>query len=160
MAKDDPEDTRTYRRNVGVVLRRADGKILMCERINKAGAWQFPQGGVKRKEERLDALWREIEEELGLVPPEQFCTVVGYGPEVTYRFRGKARERISRKYKGQAQMLYLMDYHGTDEDFDLEYDDHPEFRAFQWVTVQEAIEIIWKIKRPVFVATVEALGML
>jgi putative (di)nucleoside polyphosphate hydrolase len=153
------QDKRTYRRNVGAILRRPDGLILMCERINSPNAWQFPQGGVKKKEDRLVALWRELEEELGLVPAQDFCTVAGHGPEVCYDFDANAREKIARKYKGQAQVLYLLDYGGTDADMDLQYDEHPEFSAFRWVTVEEAIAVIWELKRPVLQATVDALGL-
>lgn len=153
------EDNRPFRRNVGAILRRTDGLILMCERIKNKGAWQFPQGGAKKREDLLEALWREVEEELGLVPPQEFCTVVGHGPEVCYEFGHGKREKIARKYRGQAQTLFLLDYHGTDDDIDLDYDDHPEFRDFKWVTLEEAIATIWAIKRPVLVRTAEALGL-
>lgn len=158
MTQDSP-DSRTYRRNVGAILRRPDGLILMCERAQSPNAWQFPQGGVKRKEDRLEALWREIEEELGLVPAQDFCTVVGPGPEVSYDFPPGARERIAQRYRGQTQVLYLLDFHGSDDDFDLDYDDHPEFCDLRWVTVQEAIDLIWEMKRPVLEQTADALGL-
>jgi len=50
-----------YRSNVGAILKRADGKILIGERSNVAGAWQFPQGGVKKSETAREALVRELE---------------------------------------------------------------------------------------------------
>ena len=33
-----------YRPNAAIVYRRADGSVLVCERVKPAGAWQFPQG--------------------------------------------------------------------------------------------------------------------
>jgi putative (di)nucleoside polyphosphate hydrolase len=152
-------DPRSFRPNVGAILRRPDGRILMCERIGQPGAWQFPQGGVERREDRLEALWREIEEELGLVPAQDFCVVAGVGPEVCYEFPPGVREKIARKYRGQAQVLYLLDYSGSDSDFDLERDEHPEFQAVRWVTVEESVALMWEMKRPVLEATIEALGL-
>ena len=43
-----------YRPNVGAIIRRPDGKILIGERSDVAGAWQFPQGGIKS----LRQLWK------------------------------------------------------------------------------------------------------
>ena len=42
------------------------GEVLACERRDIAGAWQFPQGGLKRGEAALDAVRREIQEETGI----------------------------------------------------------------------------------------------
>ncbi len=150
-----------YRSNVGALLRRgqgADTMLLMAERIHNPGSWQFPQGGVKRGEDMLLALWRELEEELGLSPVEQLCRVVGHGPEVCYDFPLDSTIRMARKYRGQAQVLYLLDYLGTDDDFDLTADKHPEFRALRWATPQEAVALLWDVKRPVLVQTLEALA--
>src|ERR1700751_4537240 len=55
-----------YRSNIAAIIMRPDGKILLGERVNIPNAWQFPQGGVKRSESPLQALHRELEEELSL----------------------------------------------------------------------------------------------
>ncbi len=63
-----PIDSRmpTYRPNVAFILSNAAGEILVCERSDWAGCWQFAQGGVKSGETFIDALHREVEEELCL----------------------------------------------------------------------------------------------
>ena len=48
----------------------AEGFILVAERSNIRGAWQFPQGGVDPGEGLEEALFREIEEEIGVIPHE------------------------------------------------------------------------------------------
>jgi 8-oxo-dGTP diphosphatase len=51
------------------VLRRGDGQVLLAERpAGKpwAGWWEFPGGKIEAGETPLDALRRELEEELGL----------------------------------------------------------------------------------------------
>ena len=55
-----------YRPNVALILQRADGRILIGERLDVAGAWQFPQGGVDAGESADEALAREMGEELSL----------------------------------------------------------------------------------------------
>ena len=55
-----------YRLNVAGILRNSKGKVLVGERLGKDGAWQFPQGGVDDGETALEALYRELEEEVGI----------------------------------------------------------------------------------------------
>ena len=47
-----------FRTNVAGIIKRADGKILVGERSDVTGAWQFPQGGVKRSERPRSAFSR------------------------------------------------------------------------------------------------------
>jgi 8-oxo-dGTP diphosphatase len=54
-------------RVVAAVIRRAD-RILVTRRRpggERAGQWEFPGGKVEPGESDLEALWREIREELG-----------------------------------------------------------------------------------------------
>ncbi len=147
-----------YRTNVGAILRRRDGHVLLCERIEPAGIWQFPQGGVEPTETLTESLWRELSEELGLQAPRDVLSIVGKGPPTTYDFPSDYDAPITRKYRGQLQTLYLMDFSGTDEDFRLDAHHEPEFRDFQWVELETALDLIWKFKRPVLDATLEALS--
>ncbi len=150
-------ETRPYRRNVGAILQREDGLVLMAERVDQPGAWQLPQGGVDGDEPLVDALWRELGEELGLRDPRGTCELLGQGPEVCYDFPEGMTSKIARRYAGQAQTLFLLRFRGVDADMDLSADAHPEFRAIRWVEVEEMVSMTWPIKRAVVEATVEAL---
>jgi putative (di)nucleoside polyphosphate hydrolase len=151
---------KPYRPNVGAVLRRADGKVLMAERIAHPGSWQLPQGGVDPGETKTEALWREIGEELGFDAPQSLCRIVATAPPVRYDFPVGSNSRISEHFAGQEQTLYLLDYSGTDAHFDLLADEHPEFSAIQWVTPAEAIALIWEVKRPVLETSFRALALI
>lgn len=58
-------DSDGYRPNVGIILSNQDGQVLWARRIGQ-DAWQFPQGGIRHDETPEEALYRELEEEIGL----------------------------------------------------------------------------------------------
>ena len=61
-------DREGYRPNVGIILANRKNEVFWGKRINQH-AWQFPQGGINRGETPVDAMYRELEEEIGLEPP-------------------------------------------------------------------------------------------
>jgi len=150
-------DSLPYRPNVGAILRRHDNLVLMCERLAPRGIWQFPQGGIDPGESPVDTLWRELTEELGLVRPEERCELVGQGPAVNYDFPADYADPIARRYRGQNQTLFLLDFHGTDDDFDLQLHVAPEFASFGWYSVAEAHSLLWEFKRGVLTRCLEEL---
>lgn len=61
------------------MLVRADGKVLLAQRPRKkvyAGYWEFPGGKVEPGEQAIDALKREIQEELGVGVERAFPWIV------------------------------------------------------------------------------------
>ena len=57
-------DADGFRANVGIILMHHD-QVFLGRRTGGRG-WQFPQGGVRRGESLEQALYRELEEEIGL----------------------------------------------------------------------------------------------
>src|SRR5260221_6811431 len=60
-----------FRPNVAAIVRRSNGRILVGERSDRPGCWQFPQGGIKNSETPEQALQRELQEEISL-PPDSY----------------------------------------------------------------------------------------
>ena len=58
-------DAEGFRPNVGIVICNKLGQLLWAKRIGQS-AWQFPQGGIKEEESLEQALYRELDEEVGL----------------------------------------------------------------------------------------------
>src|SRR3954465_634304 len=58
-------DRDGYRPNVGIVLANQRNEVFWGKRVNQH-AWQFPQGGIKHGETPIQAMYRELEEEIGL----------------------------------------------------------------------------------------------
>lgn len=130
MSSDEPSSD-LYRPNVAMILRNASGKILICERADWPGCWQFPQGGVKRKESPDEALEREVLEELGL-PASTYKVISSKGP-YCYLFSGGAKRK---GWIGQAQTYFLAEL--TKENVVLKLDGlSPEFRDTRWIFPQE-----------------------
>lgn len=66
-------------RGVKVVVRRADGRLLLVRHSYGPRTWTFPGGGVHRREAPLDAGRRELREELGVAPAGEW-TLLGAFP--------------------------------------------------------------------------------
>jgi putative (di)nucleoside polyphosphate hydrolase len=142
--KSEQADVR-YRLNVAAILRDGAGKILIGEREDRSGAWQFPQGGVDEGETLAQALNRELKEEISLAP-SAYKIVTSKGPYFYLFGNGK----VVKGFHGKEQHYFLADFTGSPKDIDVETD-HPEFRAVRWVKPAD-FEIDWlpKMKREVY----------
>ena len=133
-----------YRPNVAAIVRRSDNKILVGERSDRPGSWQFPQGGIKTRETPEEALERELFEEVGL--PGGSYHILERKEPYRYLFdKGRTKEG----YHGQEQTYFLVELlpgfepqHETSE---------PEFRALRWIDPAE-FNIKWvpPFKRDVY----------
>ena len=138
----------TYRPNVAAILRNPkSGRIFIGERFDHPGSWQFPQGGVDRGEDLISALYREVEEEIGVSKNDY--TLIACLTDYRYKFpNGKLKKR---KYCGQTQTYFLCDFHGTDADINLQAHEQ-EFSRFTWIEPGD-FTLAWvpRFKHPVFV---------
>ncbi len=125
-----------YRPNVAAILRNDRGEILICERIDADGSWQFPQGGVDAGETPERSLARELREEIS-VRPKDFRVVERRGP---YRYLFP-EGRMKKGFRGQEQLYFLVDFIGPESRIDLATK-HPEFKSFRWIQPAE-FQIAW-----------------
>ncbi|HIC45035.1 MAG TPA: NUDIX domain-containing protein, partial [Sulfurimonas sp.] len=60
---------KIYRPNVAIVVLSAEypakKDVFIAERSDLNNIWQFPQGGIDEGETPEDAMFRELEEEIG-----------------------------------------------------------------------------------------------
>ena len=116
-----------YRANVAAILRNRRGEILICERLNVPGAWQFPQGGIDEGETHEQALRRELWEEIG-VESRDYRVVARKGP---YRYVfGNGQSK--KGYHGKEQHYFLCDFTGPESRINVATE-HPEFQAWRWI---------------------------
>jgi putative (di)nucleoside polyphosphate hydrolase len=124
-------DRDGYRPNVGIILLNRKNEVFWGKRI-KEHSWQFPQGGINRGESPEHAMYRELQEEVGLLP--EHVRIIG-------RTRDWLRYEVPKHwvrtdwrghYKGQKQIWFLLRMVGKDSDIQLRATDHPEFDAWRW----------------------------
>jgi len=152
-----------YRPNVcAVIIDNQSKNLLMFHRIGieKAG-WQFPQGGIDEGETENEALFRELEEEIGT---REISIIKTSKNLIYYDFPSWVLEKmksqgISNKFKGQAQRWYLLKLRGG---VDLIRFDHQpqEFDKFEWVSKQDTLNRIISFKRPAYKVGLKELGQL
>jgi putative (di)nucleoside polyphosphate hydrolase len=134
-----------YRPAVAAILQNRSGRILICERANTSGAWQFPQGGMEAGETPVAALMREVLEEIS-VPRNAYSIACVRGP---YRYRFPAG--ITKKgFCGQAHHYFLLRLRGPKRLVNVA-GPNAEFRSARWIWPEE-FDLAWlpPMKRGVY----------
>ena len=72
-------DADGFRANVAIVLFNDQRRLFWAKRVGM-DAWQFPQGGIRQYESVEAAMFRELHEEVGLLP--EHVEVVGVSREL------------------------------------------------------------------------------
>jgi putative (di)nucleoside polyphosphate hydrolase len=137
-----------YRPNVAMIIVSSDypakKEIFIAQRNDLVDIWQFPQGGIDNGEEVKEALFREMEEEIGTANAE---IVAEYPEWISYDFPSKIAEKM-KPYKGQTQRYFLMRLkEGAEINIDTE---HPEFSDYKYVSVDEVLNHTAHFKKPVY----------
>jgi putative (di)nucleoside polyphosphate hydrolase len=141
-----PERPVLFRPNVAAILLNMDNEMFIAERTHIRGSWQFPQGGVDSGESLEEALFREIEEEIGVKPGK--IQVLDRKGGYRYEFpKGRLKYGI---YGGQEQVYFLCRFLGHDEDINIDTK-HREFGRWRWLR-PEKFDLDWvpKFKRDVY----------
>ncbi len=142
-------DADGFRPNVGIVLSNAQGQVLWARRVGQQ-AWQFPQGGIDKGETPEQALYRELEEEIGL-KPQDVKVVACTRRWLKYRLPDQYRRRDSEaQFIGQKQKWYLLRITAADEAIRVESGDKPEFDEWRWVSYWYPLGQVIDFKKDVY----------
>ncbi|HEX6421887.1 MAG TPA: RNA pyrophosphohydrolase [Acidimicrobiales bacterium] len=136
-----------FRANVGMVVRNAGGRVLVLERRDHPGSWQFPQGGIDRGEDRLAAAHRELHEETGL-EPNDVTLVRPLGRWLVYELPEEHRSR--KTGLGQVQWWFLFQHREGRPAPDVNAAPDNEFSASEWVSFDEAVSRAVEFRKPVY----------
>ena len=142
-------DREGFRPNVGIILLNARNEVFWGKRIGEH-SWQVPQGGIKYGETPEQAMYRELHEEIGLLP--EHVRIVGRTRDwLRYEVPDKfIRREIRGHYKGQKQIWFLLRMAGRDCDIHLRATEHPEFDAWRWSHYWVPLEAVIEFKRDVY----------
>ena len=150
-------DSEGYRANIGIVITNEKKQILLAKRY-KQDAWQLPQGGIDKGETELEALYRELEEEVGLAPKQ--VSLLAKTPKwLRYEL---PMEHIRRKQKptciGQKQVWYLLKLVSNDSDISLSLHNKVEFDDWKWVDYWNPVDEVINFKKEVYEDMLKALA--
>ena len=140
---------KNYRPNVAAIVLSAKYptkcELFIACRTDVENAWQFPQGGIDKGESPKEALYRELEEEIGT---KDIQVIAEYPEWVSYDFP----EAIAKKmhpYDGQIQKYYLVKLKKGAK-VDISKHHTPEFSSYKFVNTNEVYDYITFFKRTVY----------
>ena len=147
-------DREGYRPNVGIVLLNGRNEVFWGKRVGQH-SWQFPQGGIQHGESPEQAMYRELYEEVGLLP--EHVQIIGRTrdwlrydvPEEFLRRQHSSKARRA-SYRGQKQIWFLLRLVGLDSDIHLRASEHPEFDGWRWVPFWIQLDSVIDFKREVY----------
>ena len=146
--------TEYYRPNAGIVVFNRERKVLLCQRNDIAGAWQFPQGGIEKGEMPLQAALRELKEETSItsvIPVKTLTKPARYRftPEIIVSMQQRGFNNV-----GQDMYWSLVFYTGDDNEINLQTES-PEFSSYHWGTLEEAYQLIAEFKKTAYAVAVQ-----
>jgi putative (di)nucleoside polyphosphate hydrolase len=150
-------DREGFRPNVGIILLNANNEVWWGKRVREH-SWQFPQGGIKYGETPEQAMYRELEEEIGL--RQEHVKIVGRTRdwlryEVPDHF---IKREVRGHYRGQKQIWFLLRMVARDNDVNLRLTDHPEFDAWRWHDYWVPLDVVIEFKRDVYQRALQELS--
>lgn len=142
-------DREGFRPNVGIILLNHQNEVWWGKRVREH-SWQFPQGGIKHGETPEQAMYRELQEEVGLLA--EHVKIVGRTRdwlryEVPDHF---IKREVRGHYRGQKQIWFLLRLVGSESAIDLRISEHPEFDAWRWVPFWVQLDAVIDFKREVY----------
>ena len=152
-------DPDGFRPNVGIILSNGEGRLLWARRIGQ-NAWQFPQGGIRSDETPEEAMYRELDEEVGLGPSQV---------EMMGATRGWLRYRLPRRFIrrssrpvciGQKQVWFMLRLLCEDQEVCLDRTTSPEFDHWRWVDYWHPVNEVVAFKRSVYRKALKELAPL
>jgi len=142
-------DSDGFRPNVGIILVNSSGQVLWARRCGQ-DAWQFPQGGIKPDETAEQAMYRELQEEVGLAPTDVEILGVTRG-WLRYRLPKRMIRRHSHPICiGQKQKWYMLRMLSPDDAVQIDCCDKPEFDGWRWVSYWYPLGQVVSFKREVY----------
>ena len=149
-------DTEGYRANVGIILVNTEGGLFWAKRIGE-DAWQFPQGGIREAESAEQAVYRELQEEVGVT--KESVELIGCTQDW---LRYNIPEHLIRRHQtpcciGQKQRWFLLRFTGDEADVCLDKSEKPEFDQWRWVDQLIPPRSVISFKRGVYTEALNEL---
>ena len=148
-------DSDGYRSNVGIIVANWSKQVMWARRIGRGDLWQFPQGGIEPGESTEEAMYREINEELGLAISD--VKVLDATPNwLKYNFPNDlVGSGLYEGCIGQKQRWYLLMLLAEETAVNLNSNAKPEFDRWRWVDYWHPLQEAVEFKRHVYKEALE-----
>jgi putative (di)nucleoside polyphosphate hydrolase len=114
---------------------------------NQPYRYQMPQGGIDKGEKPVEAVYREMYEEVGLRPEDvRFIA----STRQWYKYDLPETSRKKKTIRGQRQKWYLFLLVSSENKIDFMTDKCQEFVDYKWVDLDEVISSVITFKQPVY----------
>ena len=137
-----------YRPNVAMIILSNNypkkKEIFIAQRNDLSDIWQFPQGGIDKGEDTIEALFREMKEEIGT---KKAKIVAEYPEWISYDFPPHIAKKM-KPYKGQKQRYFLVKLKKSAK-ININTK-HPEFSDFKFVKVDDILSLSASFKKDVY----------
>ena len=150
-------DADGFRANVGIVLCNDQGQLFWCRRAGGVDAWQFPQGGIRQDEDTETAMYRELKEEVGLLP-EHVEIIASTDDWLRYWLPEQfIRYNTHPVCIGQKQIWYLLRLLVDESFVNLSNTSKPEFDHWCWIDYWDPVQQVIDFKRQVYEQALQQL---
>lgn len=142
-------DKDGYRANVGIIIINNKNKVFLAKRY-KQERWQLPQGGIEDNENETQALFRELYEEVGLLPKQ--VQLIAKTPKwLRYDLPDKhIRQTQKPVCIGQKQVWFLLKLTCSENCINLEAHHDVEFDDWRWVDYWQPISLVIDFKQNIY----------
>ena len=143
-------DSEGFRANVGIIIANESGQVFWGQRVQQKDSWQFPQGGIDPGEKPLDAMYRELYEEVGL--GDKDVTLLGQTKSwLRYRIpQNLVRKRQTPPCIGQKQKWFLLKLNCDSNRIRFDCGEKEEFRDWRWVSYWYPVGQVVAFKKDVY----------
>ncbi len=150
-------DSDGFRPNVGIILCNEERRLFWGKRVGQ-DAWQFPQGGIDEDETPEQAMFRELQEEVGLRQDQ--VEILGATRDwLRYRLPKRfIRKQCEPLCIGQKQRWFLLKVLCNETDFCLDQTGSPEFDHWRWVKYWYPVNKVVYFKRHVYEQALKELA--
>ena len=142
-----------YRPCVGIMMFNKQGHIFTGKRFDSDTHWQMPQGGIDDGEDLEQTALRELLEEAGT----NKVKIIAKNKDWIYYDLPK--EFIPNcwdgQYCGQKQRWVLMKFLGEDQDINIHYTNHPEFKEWCWQSIDNLVTSAISFKKEIYKMVIE-----
>lgn len=151
-------DKDGFRSNVGIIVSNDEGRLLWARRVGQS-SWQFPQGGVDQGESPEEALFRELQEEIGLLE-EDVEVIASTKNWLKYVLpRRYQRTRSNPVCIGQKQKWYMLRLISDESNITLDNGLQPvEFDHWRWVSYWYPLTNVIDFKKEVYRSALKELS--